>query len=243
MSLRKAGLWAARLAVLVLVAPALVIALYRVVPPPVTPLMLIRLVEGYGLHKDWTSLDGIAPDLQRAVIASEDGKFCQHHGFDWDALDNAVERLQSGRGRLLGGSTISMQTSKNLLLWPGRTFLRKGVEAYLTIWLEALLPKKRILELYLNVIEFGPGIYGAEAAAQRFFGIPAARLSRVQAARLAAVLPSPLEWRADAPGPYVRSRTGVIAARLGTIALGPDGPCPEQAAALMPPLSGLWRGR
>lgn len=239
--LRKAGLWAARLAIAVLVVPALLIALLRVVPPPVTPLMLIRLVEGHWIHRDWVSLDDISPNLQRAVMASEDAKFCQHHGFDWDAIDNAMDRYQAGRGRLLGGSTISMQTAKNLFLWPGRTFLRKGAEAYLTIWLEALLPKKRILELYLNIIEFGPGIYGAEAAAQHFFHISAAQLSGAQAGRLAAVLPRPLVWRADQPGAYVRSRTNVIAARLGSIPYGPDGICPDGTPSLFPPLSTLWR--
>jgi len=114
------------LLLVIFVAPAIVILLYRIVPPPVTPLMLIRVVEGYGLTKDWVPLSEISPNLQRAVIASEDAKFCLHRGFDWDAVDNAIERLQKKERRVLGASTISMQTSKNLFLWPGRTFVRKG---------------------------------------------------------------------------------------------------------------------
>src|SRR3546814_2470827 len=124
--------------------------------------MLIRVVEGYGLTKDWTPLTRISPNLQRAVMASEDAKFCIHHGFDWQAVDKAMDRNARGLS-LRGASTISMQTSKNLLLWPARNFVRKGAEAYLTVWLEALLPKRRILELYLNEIEWGPGIYGARS--------------------------------------------------------------------------------
>ncbi|MEN6542608.1 monofunctional biosynthetic peptidoglycan transglycosylase [Parvibaculum sp.] len=214
------------LLLLLFVAPAFVILLYRIVPPPVTPLMLIRLVEGYGISKDWVPLSQISPNLQRAVIASEDAKFCRHRGFDWDAVDNAIERLQQKHRRVLGASTISMQTSKNLFLWPGRTFLRKGGEAYLTVWLEALLPKKRILELYLNEIEWGPGIYGAEAAAQTYFGVSAARLSPYQAALLAAVLPNPLKWHPDKPGDWTRARAYTIEARMQSVALGKGTPCP-----------------
>lgn len=208
------------------VAPAFVILLYRLVPPPVTPLMLIRAAEGYGIAKDWVALSDISPHLQRAVIAAEDAKFCSHRGFDWDAVENAVERYQKKRRRILGASTISMQTSKNLFLWPGRTFLRKGVEAYLTVWLETLLPKERILELYLNEIEWGPGIYGAEAASRHYFGVDASVLSLHQAALLAAVLPNPIFWHPDRPGPWTRERAGTIAARAASVALGRGTPCP-----------------
>lgn len=214
------------LLLVIFVAPALVILLYRIVPPPVTPLMLIRAAEGYGIAKSWVPLSEISPYLQRAVIASEDAKFCTHHGFDWDAVNNAVERLQQNHRRVLGASTISMQTSKNLFLWPRRTFVRKGVEAYLTVWLEALLPKKRILELYLNEIEWGPGIYGAEAAARKYFGVGAAHLSPYQAAMMAAVLPNPIDWRPDRPGPWTRDHGATIEARLGDVVLGKGTPCP-----------------
>lgn len=216
----------ARVLLVLFIGPAVLIMIYAVAPPPFTPLMLIRGVEGYGLSKDWVPLSEISTHLQRAVIASEDSKFCQHSGFDWVAVDNALERYQKGQQSLLGASTISMQTSKNLMLWPGRTFVRKGVEAFVTVWLESILSKRRILELYLNIIEWGPGIYGAEAAAQHYFKVPASQLTRDQAARLAVVLPNPLERRADMPEPYTRDRASVISARMNDVVLGKDTPCP-----------------
>ncbi|MEX0839628.1 MAG: monofunctional biosynthetic peptidoglycan transglycosylase, partial [Parvibaculum sp.] len=193
--------------------------LYAVVPPPVTPLMLIRALEGHGISKAWVPLARISPHLQRAVIAAEDAKFCTHGGFDWEAVDTAIERRRRG-GRVLGASTISMQTAKNLFLWPARTYFRKGGEVYITVWLETLLSKRRILELYLNVIELGPGIYGAEAAARHFFGVGAGDLSPAQAAQLASVLPSPLNWR-PAPG----GRAGTIEVRARSVEIDSDGPC------------------
>lgn len=208
------------------VVPAAMLFLYRFVPPPVTPLMLIRAVEGYGITKSWVPLERISRNLQRAVIASEDAKFCQHGGFDWDAVDNAIERNQQGTRRKLGASTISMQTSKNLFLWPARNFIRKGTEAYLTVWLEALLPKDRILELYLNEIEWGPGIYGAEAAAREYFGVSAAHLTPGQAALMATALPNPLGWRVERPGPWMRDRAGTIQARMNSVTLGKTTLCP-----------------
>jgi len=205
-------------------APLVLTLLFRFVPPPVTPLMLLRVVQGYGLDKDWRSLDQISPHLQRAVIASEDAKFCTHWGFDWDAIDNAIDNYEDG-GKVLGASTISMQTAKNVFLWPGRTFLRKGIEAYLTLYLEGVWPKRRILEVYLNIAEFGPGLYGAEAAARRHFGKPAAALSPREAALLAAVLPAPLDRSASRPSAAVSRRAGLIAARAAQVRLGRDGAC------------------
>lgn len=216
---RRVALIAARAVLFLFFAPAVVILIYAVVPPPVTPLMLIRAVEGHGLSKDWVPLTQISPHLQRAVIAAEDGKFCLHGGFDWQAVDSAIERRRQG-GRVVGASTISMQTAKNLFLWPARTYFRKGGEAYITVWLETLLSKRRILELYLNVIEFGPGLYGAEAAARHYFKVSAADLSPSQAAQLASVLPSPLNWR-PSPG----GRAGTIEVRARSVQLGSDGPC------------------
>ncbi len=217
--IRQAFLFAARAVMFVFFAPAFIILVYAVVPPPVTPLMLMRVVEGHGLSKDWVPISEISPHMQRAVIAAEDGKFCTHGGFDWDAVDTAMQRMRRG-GSLHGASTISMQTSKNLFLWPQRTFFRKGAEAYITVWLETLLSKRRILELYLNVIEFGPGIYGVEAAARHYFGVSAKDVTRTQAAQLAAVLPSPLTRR---PGPTAYA--GTIAARMNHVVLGESGPC------------------
>ncbi|MDO8288345.1 MAG: monofunctional biosynthetic peptidoglycan transglycosylase [Parvibaculum sp.] len=224
---KRTGLrrWLGNVLLVLVVVPALIFVVYRVVPPPVTPLMIIRLFEGYGLTKDWVPLSRISPNLQRAVIASEDAKFCQHRGFDWEAVDNAIERNARGQ-RTVGASTISMQTSKNLLLWPGRNFLRKGAEAYLTVWLEGLLPKRRIMELYLNEIEWGQGIYGAEAAARTYFGVSAAQLTPQQAALMAAVLPNPLNWRPDRPGPYISDRASTIRARMASVPLAAGGPCP-----------------
>ena len=211
----------------VLLAPAVILLAYRFVPPPFTPLMLIRLVEGYGVDKDWTSIGRISPNLQRAVLASEDAKFCIHDGFDWEALEKNVGKMQRGK-RSRGASTISMQTAKNLFLWPNRSFIRKGVEAYLTVWLELLLPKQRILELYLNVAEWGKGIYGAEAAARHYFGVPAAKLSPRQSALLAVTLPLPLRYNPAKPGPYLSSRAGGIQGRMYAVPYTVKGVCKEQ---------------
>ncbi len=216
--------WLAIVALLVLLLPPAIILIYRFVPPPATPLMVIRLFEGYGIDKDWTRLSHISPNLQRAAIASEDAKFCTHDGFDWEALEKNVDKLQRGK-RSKGASTISMQTAKNLFLWPNRSFVRKGVEAYLTVWLEFLLPKERILELYLNIAEWGKGVYGAEAAARHYFGVPAARLSPRQAALLAVTLPLPLRYNPASPGPYLSSRAGVIQGRLYSVTYTGNGIC------------------
>jgi monofunctional biosynthetic peptidoglycan transglycosylase len=189
------------------------VALYAVVPPPITPLMVIRLVQGEGLRKDWAPFEEVSPYLVRALIASEDARFCEHPGFDWKAIRDALERNRDGR-RTFGASTITQQTAKNLFLWPGRDFVRKGLEAYFALLLELFLDKQRIMELYVNVIEFGPGVYGAEAAAQYHFGKPAAKLTRREAALLAVVLPNPREMSASKPSSYVRKRAGTIQARM-----------------------------
>ena len=215
------------LVLFLLLAPPVILLAYRFVPPPVTPLMLIRLTEGYGIDKDWTGIGRISSNLQRAVLASEDAKFCIHDGFDWEALEENVGKLQRGK-RSRGGSTITMQTAKNLFLWPARSYIRKGVEAYLTVWLEFLLPKERILELYLNIAEWGKGIYGAEAASRHYFGVPSAKLSPRQAALLAVTLPSPLRYNPAKPGPYLSSRAGVIQGRMYAVPYTAKGVCKEQ---------------
>lgn len=219
--LRKA---VAAAAIVLVAAPLALTLLYRIILPPLTPLMVIRLFQGHGLEKDWVALERVSAHLRRAVIAAEDGKFCGHHGFDWDAIDNAIDRYESG-GKVLGASTISMQTAKNVFLWPGRTFLRKGLEAYLTVYLEALWPKRRILEVYLNIAEFGPGLYGVEAAARRHFGKAAADLSAREAALLVAVLPDPLDRSPSRPSATVSRRAAMIDARADTVRLGSDGAC------------------
>jgi monofunctional biosynthetic peptidoglycan transglycosylase len=218
--------WASRLIVALLAVavgvPGAGILLYGVVPPPVTPLMILRLFEGEGLHRDWVPRQAISADLFRAVIAAEDTRFCEHYGFDPVELEKAVRDWRRGR-RVRGASTITMQTAKNLFLWPGRSFVRKAAEAYLTPWLEIGLSKERILELYLNIAEWGPGIYGAEAAAQTYFGKPARALKPNEAALLAAVLPNPREWSPAKPSAYVRERAQIIRARM------PDAPVTERA--------------
>lgn len=190
--------------------------LYRFLPVPGTPLMLLRLLEEpmagqqHRLYKDWVPFEEISPNLAKAVIASEDQKFMTHWGFDIEALEKAYKRNQKGKKRKLGGSTISMQTAKNVYLWQGRNFIRKGLEAYFTILIEALWSKKRILEVYLNVIEMGPGIYGAEAAAQAWFGKSAFKLTAYEAARIAACLPDPRRRNPARPSAYVATRAGRI---------------------------------
>ena len=202
-----------------LLGPAVLIAGYRAVPPPVTPLMLIRLVQGQGMQRDWVPLERISPNLPRAVIASEDNLFCtQRLGFDVPALRTQVGAWWNGQ-RPRGASTLTMQTARNILLWPGRDPVRKLLEAWLTPQVALLWPRQRVLEVYLNVAEFGPGIYGAEAASRRFFGKGADALTPTEAALLAAVLPAPLERSASDPGPGLRERAAVIRARVGT--LGP----------------------
>lgn len=202
---------------LVLVAgPVVAVILYRFIPPPVTPLMVIRAVEGRGLDHRWRSMDKISPTLPRALIAAEDAKFCEHRGFDFEALQKAYENNESGR-KIRGGSTISQQTAKNVFLWPGRSYVRKGLEAWFTVLIETFWGKKRIMEVYMNSIEYGSGIYGAEAAAQRYFGVSAAKLTQAQSARLAAILPSPLKWKVIKPGKYVAKRTKKIGKASGAV--------------------------
>jgi len=172
---------------------------------------------GYSTDYRWVPYREISAQLPIAVVAAEDQKFPIHAGFDFDAIADAIEDQADG-GPTRGASTISQQVAKNLFLWPGRSFVRKGIEAYFTVLLETLWPKRRILEVYLNTAEFGPGIFGVGAAADRFFDTAPSRLDREQAARLAAVLPAPRRMHADRPSEYVRARTEKIqleAARLG----------------------------
>jgi monofunctional biosynthetic peptidoglycan transglycosylase len=201
-----------RVVVVLLLAVAALILAYRFVPTPLTPLMVLRSIEGEGLVKDWVDYDAISPNLRRAVVASEDARFCTHHGFDWTEIDAALSDYQAGEG-LRGASTITQQTAKNLFLWPGG-WLRKIIEVYPTVLLELLWPKRRILETYLNIVEWGPGLYGAEAASRAYFGRPARLLTVPEAALLAAVLPNPRRWSPVKPTEYIRSRAATIQARM-----------------------------
>ncbi len=211
--MRRLFRFAARIALVLLAVLAGLIVLYRFVDPPITPLMLIRLAEGEGLTRESRPLGHLDRDLARAVIASEDNRFCGHRGIDWSAVGEAMEEYDE-RGRLRGASTITMQLARNLFLWPGGGFLRKGLEAPIALAIDAAWPKRRIMEVYLNVVEWGPGIYGAEAGARAAFRRSAASLSRREAAILAAVLPNPRRFSAAKPSAYIESRAANIAARI-----------------------------
>lgn len=191
----------------------LMVVIYRFVPPPVT---LTMLFDPNGITKDWTSLDEIDPDMARAAIAGEDGKFCTHHGFDVDAIAKAAIHNASG-GRIRGGSTISQQTAKNVFLWQGGGFVRKGLEAWFTVLIEAIWGKKRIMEVYLNVAETGIGTYGVEAGSIRYFHHGAGKMNRAEAGRIAAVLPLPKKRAAVAPSGFTRRYGNTIAARIGVV--------------------------
>jgi len=214
--------------------PVAWVGAYRFIEAPTTALMLARAGEGETIQHKPVRLIDISPHLIRSVIAAEDARFCTHDGFDVEAIQDAMESNAQG-GRLRGASTISQQTAKNLFLWEARSWVRKGFETYYTALIEFMWPKRRILEAYLNAAEWGDGIFGAEAAAQARFGVSAKDLTPLQAARLAAVLPSPNRWRADTPGPYVRRRSASIVERarvvrnegLAGCALAMDAPQPS----------------
>jgi monofunctional biosynthetic peptidoglycan transglycosylase len=209
-----------RLALAVLLLPPLAVAgttaLYRFVQPPMTTLQFVRLVEGYGFERRPVSAAALGPHLPRALIAAEDNRFCRHRGVDWDAFVHEVERWLAGE-RPRGASTITMQLTRNLFLWPDRSRLRKGLELVLAPLVDLILPKERQLSLYLNQVEFAPGVYGAEAGARHWYDESAAVLSASEAARLIALLPAPLRYRpADA---HVGRQAGRIVTRIDQ--LGP----------------------
>ncbi len=190
---------------------------YRFVPPPVTATMLL---DGNGITKRWMGIDTIDRDMARAAIAAEDSKFCAHNGFDGEAIETALRRNAQG-GRIRGGSTISQQTAKNVFLWQGGGFFRKGLEAYFTVLIETLWGKRRIMEVYLNVAETGIGTYGVDAGSLRYFKHGADRMTTDEAARIAAILPLPKQRGAVAPTGYTRRYGNSIARRIGVV--GRDG--------------------
>ncbi|MCA0902886.1 monofunctional biosynthetic peptidoglycan transglycosylase [Qipengyuania aquimaris] len=192
----------------------LLVLTFKFVPVPVTATMVMN---GDGITKDWEPLSNIDRNLVRAVIAAEDGKFCTHDGFDREAIENAIEQNAKG-GRIRGGSTISQQTAKNVFLWQGGGYFRKGLEAWFTVLIENIWDKRRIMEVYLNVAETGIGTYGAEAGAQRYFRKSAASLTPLEAARMAAALPLPQERSVTNPGGWLRRHGNTISARIGVVA-------------------------
>lgn len=198
--------------------------LYRFVPVPITPLMVIRVFEQtfdsekeVRLRKDWVSFSEISKNAPQAVYGSEDQKFLEHNGFDIAAMEKAWESNKKGK-RIKGASTITQQTVKNVFLWPSRSYIRKGLEAYFTVLVELIWSKERIMEVYLNVIEMGDGIYGIEAASQTFFNKPAAKLNRNQAALIAAVLPNPRRWSPAKPTSYILGRQAWILRQMNNLA-------------------------
>ena len=198
------------------------VVLLKWIPVYYTPLMAVRSWEfrndsTYHTYKTWKPLEKISTNMAKAVVASEDARFYTHNGFDWIEIEKAVKEHQRGK-RLRGASTISQQTAKNVFLFPGRSWVRKGFEAYFTVLIEWIWGKERILEVYLNVAEMGKGIYGAEAAAQEFFGKSASELTRREASLITACLPNPIERHADKPSQYVSKRAGQIRSLIPKIA-------------------------
>nr|WP_315144483.1 monofunctional biosynthetic peptidoglycan transglycosylase [uncultured Flavobacterium sp.] len=214
----KAMLWFFGLSILSVVV-------FKFVPVPFTPLMVIRFFENVADGKenhfshDWEPIENISMNLQKAVIASEDGTFLSHNGFDFLAMQKAYKSNERGR-RIKGGSTISQQTAKNVFLWQGRSYLRKGLEAYFTVLIEIIWGKKRIMEVYLNSIEMGDGVYGAHAATQYWYRKDASSLTKMQAAGIAAILPNPRKYKATSSSSYINNRKAKIVrvmSHVGTI--------------------------
>lgn len=213
---RRRGRWLWRGALVLLLGSVLPVIALRWIDPPTSAFMAARRWDAWraGEHRfelryAWVDAQAISPQLPIALVAAEDQRFPEHDGFDVAAIRAALDEAGDGAPRR-GASTISQQVAKNLFLWQGRSWVRKGLEAYYTVLIEALWPKTRILEVYANIAEFGDGVYGVEAASRRYFGRPAAALDAVQSARLAAVLPNPRAWSVAAPGPYVRRRQAWI---------------------------------
>jgi monofunctional biosynthetic peptidoglycan transglycosylase len=208
--------WLVTLILAFLIGSVLWVLAYRLVNPPITFNMIGDMIDGRGARKDWMPVDTLDRDMVRASIAAEDSRFCTHHGFDFEAIEDAMKRNASG-GRIRGGSTISQQTAKNAFLWNGGGYARKGLEAWFTFLIENMWGKRRIMEVYLNVAETGIGTYGANAAAQRYFGHDASALSPTEAARIAAILPLPKVRGAIAPKGFTRRYGNTIAARIGLV--------------------------
>jgi monofunctional glycosyltransferase len=219
---RRGGLgrivgWGIRAFFLFVILSALWVLLYKLVPPPVTFTMMGDLLGGRSISKDWLPLEAIDDDMKRAAIAAEDSKFCSHHGFDQDAIAEAMRRNAERRGVIRGGSTISQQTAKNAFLWQGGGYFRKGLEAWFTLLIETMWSKQRIMEVYLNIAETGIGTYGVNAGARRYFRKDASSLSRSEAARIAAVLPLPKKREAIAPSGFTRRYGNSISRRIAVV--------------------------
>ncbi len=198
------------------------IILLRWIDPPITMTQLVSWVSGHGLKRDYVDRSAISPNAKLAVIASEDQLFPDHDGFDWKSIKKAMAYNERKPGRIRGGSTISQQVAKNVFLWQGRSWVRKGLETYFTFMIELCWSKERILEMYLNVAEMGDGVFGIEAAAQSYFNKPAKNLSRQEAAMIAACLPSPKRYKVKPASGYVAARSRTIVQQMNNLQSDPD---------------------
>jgi monofunctional biosynthetic peptidoglycan transglycosylase len=210
-------IWLVKLILIFVLGSILWVAVYRFLAPPVTLTMIGDAIGGHGVTKQWMPLSRIDPSMARAAIAAEDSRFCSHSGFDFEAIEQAYARNATGKKRIRGGSTISQQTAKNVFLWQGGGYFRKGLEAWFTVLIEKIWGKRRIMEVYLNVAETGIGTYGVNAGAQRYFRHDASRLTAAEAARIAAVLPLPKKRAAAAPTGFTRRYGNAITARIGVV--------------------------
>ncbi|MBN8783484.1 MAG: monofunctional biosynthetic peptidoglycan transglycosylase [Sphingobacteriales bacterium SCN 48-20] len=214
--------WTKRILLILFIAQFVYIILLRWVNPPITVTQFVSWVTGHGMKRDYVSRNNISFEAKLAVIASEDQLFADHRGFDWKSIEKAMKYNEKKPGRQRGGSTISQQVAKNVFLWQGGGYFRKGLEAYFTFMIETFWSKERILEVYLNVSEMGDGIFGIEAAAQSYFGKPAKDLNRREAALVAACLPSPKRYKVKPPSPYVSGRATKIAQQMAFLFPDPD---------------------
>ncbi|MDP4264130.1 MAG: monofunctional biosynthetic peptidoglycan transglycosylase [Bacteroidota bacterium] len=216
--------WIKKIFIILFIAQFVYIILLKWVNPPITMTQFVSWITGHGLKRDYVSRNNISYTAKLAVISSEDQLFPDHSGFDWKSIKKAMEYNKRKPGRVHGGSTISQQVAKNVFLWQGRSFIRKGLEAYFTFMIELIWGKKRILEVYLNVIEMGDGIFGIEMAAQKYFNKPAKNLTRQEAAMIAACLPNPKSryFKVKPPSPYILSKSRRIVQQMGFLEPDPD---------------------
>ena len=220
--LKKCWRWTKRIFLVLLIAQFVYIILLKWMDPPITITQLVSWVSGHGLKRDYVSADEISPNARLAVIASEDQLFVDHDGFDWKSIRKAMEYNKKKPGRVRGGSTISQQVAKNVFLWQGRSFIRKGLEVYFTFMIELIWGKERILEVYLNVIEMGDGIFGIERAANIYFNKSAKNLTQQESALIAACLPNPKRYKVKPPSRYVSARSRQIMQQMRFLAPDPD---------------------
>jgi len=214
--------WVKKIFIILFIAQFVYILLLKWINPPITMTQFVSWITGHGLKRDYVDRDDISYHAKLAVISSEDQLFPDHSGFDWKSIKKAMKYNEKKPGRIRGASTISQQVAKNVFLWQGRSFIRKGFELYFTFMIELVWGKKRILEMYLNVIEMGDGVFGIEAAAQKYFKKPAKNLTRQEAAMITACLPNPKRYKVSPPSRYVLSRSRWVMQQMGFLEPDPD---------------------